>query len=84
VTADDWVKIIGAIAGAVVLVVGAIGAVYVQLAKLREQVNGRLTQLLELTERSSEARGRLQGGASSRAAESRWRLEDAGHPDIRD
>jgi len=82
-TGDDWVKIIGAIAAAAVLIIGAIGAIYMQVRSLRDRVNGRLDQLLELTAHSSEARGRLQGGTSARSAEARWRLEEHGHPDIR-
>jgi hypothetical protein len=59
-SADDLVKIIGAIAGAVVIVLGAIGACYARVMQLHQSVNGRMTQLLELTKQSSVAQGHLE------------------------
>jgi len=59
VSADDWVKLIGATAGAVALIAGALGAVWVKIANVGRRVDGRMDELLELTAKSSLAEGRL-------------------------
>lgn len=59
--ADDWVKIISAAAGGTVVILGAIGALWVKLHAYRQEVNGRLGELLELTRSSAKAEGRLEG-----------------------
>ena len=59
-SADDWVKVIGALAGATVIVLGAIGALYVKVHAYEQRVNGRLGELLELTRSSAKAEGRLE------------------------
>jgi glucokinase len=58
-TSQDFATIIGATAAAVALVLGAIGALYVKVHSVGEAVNGRMTELLELTRQSSRAQGRL-------------------------
>jgi len=60
-SADDWVKIIGAIGASLVLVLGSIGALYVKVVEYRREVDGKMGQLLELTRRSAHAEGRLEG-----------------------
>jgi hypothetical protein len=60
-TAQDWVAIIGAVAGGLVTILGACGAVYVQVRKTHNLVNSRMSQLLELTKTSAIAEGRLAG-----------------------
>ena len=60
-TADDWVKIIGACSAAFVVILGAIGALAVKLENYSKQVNGRMDQLLDLTATSSVAQGRAMG-----------------------
>lgn len=50
-----------ALLGALTALVAALGAILVQLRQTHQLVNSRLTQLLELTERSSSAEGVLQG-----------------------
>lgn len=50
-----------AIMSAVVALIGALIGLYVQIAKLHTQVNGRLSDLLELTATSSLAEGKLAG-----------------------
>ena len=55
----DWVAIIGAGGAAVALVIAAVGAVYMQARQTHELVNSRMTQLLELTQRSAMAQGEL-------------------------
>lgn len=57
---DDWVKIIGAIGSALVLVLGAVGVLYAKVHQYSERVNGRLSELLELTRKSSRAEGKLE------------------------
>jgi len=61
VTADDWVKIIGAIASALVLVLGAIGLLWANVHEYRQEVNGKMSELLDLTRTSARAEGRLEG-----------------------
>jgi hypothetical protein len=58
-TADDWVKIISAIASGLVLILGAIAALWLKVHGYRSEVNGRMDQLLELTRSSAIAQGRL-------------------------
>jgi len=58
-TPDDWVKIIGALATAVALVLGAIGALWRTVHQYRREINGRMDEFLALTRESAEARGRL-------------------------
>jgi hypothetical protein len=58
-TADDWVKIISALASGVVLILGAIATLWVKVHGYRSEVNGRMDQLLELTRSSAVAQGRL-------------------------
>ena len=60
-TGDDWVKVIGAIASGLVLVLAAITALWAKVHEYHRGVNGRMDQLLELTRQSSMALGRLQG-----------------------
>lgn len=57
-----------AILGAVTLLIGSITALFVQMKKLELRVDGRLTQLLELTQMSALAEGKL--------------LEKAEHPPV--
>jgi hypothetical protein len=59
-SADDLVKLIGAMAGAVVVILGAIGALYARVRDLHKAVNGRMDQLLELTKSSATAQGHLE------------------------
>jgi hypothetical protein len=56
---EDWVRIIGAVGAASVLIIAALGAVLAQVRATHNLVNGRLTQLLELTRSSSFAAGKL-------------------------
>jgi len=57
-TADDWVKVIGSVAGALVLVLTAIGALWVKVHEYRREVNGKMQQLLDVTREAGEAHGR--------------------------
>lgn len=57
-TVDDWVKIISAMAAAAAVILGAIGALWVKVHSYRQEVNGRMDQLLELTHTSSLAEGK--------------------------
>jgi len=59
-SADEAAKLIGAVAAAVVVVLGAIGALYVKIHSVGVQVNGRMTELLELTRKAAYARGQLE------------------------
>jgi hypothetical protein len=59
-TADDWVKLIGAAAGGLVVVLGAIGALYVKIHQVGTAVNGRLSQLLSVTSAAAKAEGMLE------------------------
>lgn len=52
---------IGAIAAGVVAIIGALTGMFVQVAKLRAEVNGRLSQLLEQATAAAEKRGELRG-----------------------
>jgi hypothetical protein len=58
-SADDWVKIIGALAAGIVIILAA-------LERTHRLVNSRMTELLNLTRTSARAAGR----ASERAGES--------------
>jgi hypothetical protein len=60
VTSQDWVAIIGAIAAGFVLVLTAVGALYQRIHQYQERVDGRMTELLDLTRQSSRAEGRLE------------------------
>jgi hypothetical protein len=60
-SADDLVKVIGAVAAAAALIIAAIGALYAKLAEYHRTADGVATQLLRLTATSSRAEGRLQG-----------------------
>jgi hypothetical protein len=59
-TSQDWVQIIGAIAAGLAVVLAAIGALYARIHGYQERVDGRMTELLELTRHSSRAEGRLE------------------------
>ena len=59
VSSADWVAIIGAVGAAAAVIVAAIGAVYLQARQTHQLVNSRMTQLLELTQRSALAQGEL-------------------------
>jgi len=59
VSADDLVKVIAALAAGMVAVLGGVGALWQKIHGLEEKVNGRLTELLELTRKASRAEGRL-------------------------
>jgi hypothetical protein len=48
-----------AVLGAVTLLLGAITALFVQIRRLEFRVDGRLTQLLELTKVAAIAEGKL-------------------------
>ena len=61
-TGDDWVKIIGAIASGLVLIIASISALWFKVRDYQRDVNGRMDQLLELTRRSAQAEGRLSRG----------------------
>jgi hypothetical protein len=61
-TSTDWIAIISAAAGALVAIIGAIGAVWVQVRKTHELVNGKMEQLLAVTRSASFAAGQKQGG----------------------
>lgn len=56
-----------AVLGAVTALVLAFAAVLRQVGELRREVDGRLTQLLELTRVSATAKGDLQGRAGAAA-----------------
>jgi hypothetical protein len=56
-TADDIVKIIGAVSVATVAILGAVGAIYAQIRRIHQMVNGRMNELLELTRSSSRTAG---------------------------
>jgi hypothetical protein len=57
---QEWVAIIGAIGAALVLILGAIGALYQRVHAYHTEVNGRMSQLLELTKTAGQAEGRLE------------------------
>ena len=57
---DDWVKVIGAIGTASVLILAALGAVIAQVRSTHQLVDGRMNELLNVTRTSSFAAGRLQ------------------------
>jgi hypothetical protein len=59
-TADDWVKVISATAGALAIVLSAIGVLWVKIHEYRKEVNGRMTELLDVTRSAAEARGRAR------------------------
>lgn len=65
--ADDWVKIIGAVAAGLAITLTAIGALYVQIAKTHRLVNSRMSELLELTRTASRAEGQLAGPDADRS-----------------
>lgn len=58
-SADDLVKLISAIAGAVVIVLAAIGALWQKVHEYQENVNGRLGELLAVTRTSARQEGVL-------------------------
>ena len=58
-TSGDWVAIIGAVGAAAAVIIAALGAVYLQARQTHQLVNSRMTQLLELTQRSAMAQGEL-------------------------
>lgn len=60
-TSSDLVQIIGAVAAATALVLSAVGALWVKVHGYRAEVNGKMTQLLELTRTASLAQGQLEG-----------------------
>jgi hypothetical protein len=61
VTVDDQVRLIAAIAAGIVTILGALGSLYLQLHRYQQRVDGRLTELLELTRSSAKAEGKLEG-----------------------
>jgi len=56
VTAQDWVIIIGAVAAAIVTVLGAIGALYAKIDTHDHLMRDRLEKLLALTAESNHPR----------------------------
>lgn len=60
-----------ALIGAFGVLIGAIGGLYAQIRSLHKDVNGRLTELLELEKEASRRQGR-------REAEEQQRLDNAG------
>ena len=59
-TAQEWVAIIGALAGAVALILGAVGALWVRIHGYQQTIDGRMSELMELTRTSARAEGRLE------------------------
>lgn len=68
-TAEDVAKIVGALAGGLVVVLGAIGALYVKVRQYHSQVNGKLSEFLALTGEASHSAGQLEGLDLAAAAE---------------
>ncbi len=58
--ADDWVKVIGAIASGLVLVLASATALWVKLDAYHKEVNGTQEALLDLTRKSAHAEGILE------------------------
>lgn len=58
-TADDLVKLITAIAGAVVIILAALGTLWAKVHEYQKNVNGRLSQLLDVTHSAGRAEGVL-------------------------
>lgn len=69
---EQFVAIVAAITALVV----AVGGVIVQVVQLRRQVDGRLTQLLELTATSSRAAGALAETEKMAAARIRSKVPE--------
>jgi len=65
---NDTVALIGAVASAVAVILGAIGALWVKIHGVEMSVNGRMTELLELTRSSSRAEGALGAAPSAGSA----------------
>ena len=73
---DDWVRIIGAIAAGIVLILGALAAVFQQIRATHSLVNSRMDELLMLTRTSGHAEGMLeQQGITGHPMQTR-----GGHP----
>jgi hypothetical protein len=64
VTSDDWVKIIGALAGGSVLVISAFVRLELAVRDTHRLVNSRMTELLDITKASALAQGKLEGPGS--------------------
>jgi hypothetical protein len=58
-TADDWVKVIGAIAAGVVFIIGAVARNYMAIKELSRRVDGRLDELVASSRREGHAEGML-------------------------
>lgn len=59
-SANDWIAIIGAVASGVVLIIGALGVLFMQMRQTHNLVNHRMDELLALTQTSARAAGVLQ------------------------
>lgn len=70
-TSDDLVKVIGAVAASLAIVLGAVGTLWAKVHEYRAEVNGKMQQLIELTAVSSRAEGRLEGEQPPRESEPR-------------
>ena len=71
-TADDVIKLVGALAAGLALVLAAIGALYVKVRDYHTEVNGKMGALITLTDQSAHASGQLAGigmGAMAERAE---------------
>lgn len=55
-SAESWITIITSLT-ALVTALGGLATVLIKLGKIEIQIDGRLTQLLELTKKSSHAEG---------------------------
>lgn len=60
-TGVEWVSIIGAIAAALVAIIGAIARLYVLVGRTHKLVNSRMDQLLASVKSASLAEGKLAG-----------------------
>jgi hypothetical protein len=68
-TADDWVKLIGAGAAATVMVLGAIGALWAKIHAYSVAVDGRMSELLSATRSAATAEGKATGHAEEKAGQ---------------
>ncbi len=59
--ADDWVKIIGAIASGVLVVLGGQRVLWEKIHEYRREVNGRIDELLRATREAAHAQGKEEG-----------------------
>lgn len=56
-TVDQFVAVMGAFTA----LIGALGVIYVQLLQNHRAVNGRMTELLEMTRQAAQTKGELAG-----------------------